>query len=523
MKKLQRFILQLLLVSVFLTVGAQGVFNTPISADPEHLDPWRSTTTATREVIINVYEGLTGFHQSTGAIVPLLAESWEISDDGLVYTFNIREGVKFQAADGLSYAKSEVTASDVVWSWERFLTSDTNISQHPEYILPVEGAQAFFDEEADSVSGLNVIDDYTLEVTLTAPSHRFLADIVNAYVVSQEAVEHLGDALPNNPVGTGPFLFDHWNRDDELVLSKNTEYWEEGFPLLDGVRYVNVPDRTTGILQYRQGELDVLLAFPEGQLNSIKAEFVDEYNEQAGLNVQYWGFKMDNPLFGDNPALRKAFNYAIDRDLIWTILMEGARVPGNLGVLPPDMPAADVEGYSYDPERAKELLAEAGYPDGEGLDPITLFYFASSPDGPMIAFQDLMADVGVAIVLQKEDNTTYWSHIGEEDVDLFLSGWSADYPDPSEVMDYLLADGRDDTAYDNPEVNALLAQARATTDDAEREAIYREAHEIVMEDAPWIASGYSIISYLVKPYVHDYVVSAAGTYRVPLKYVSLDQ
>lgn len=523
MNVIRRIIFQLLLVGVFFMAGAQGTFNTPISADPEHLDPWRSTTTATREILVEVYEGLTGFHKETGAVIPLLAESWDISSDGLTYTFHLREGVMFQEAEGLTYEKPEVTTADVVWSWERFLNEDTNISQHPEYILGVVGAQEFMDGEIDHVSGLKVIDDYTLEVTLTAPSHRFLADIINAYVVSKEAVEHFGDIFGNNPVGTGPFLFERWNRDDEIVLKKNPNYWEEGYPLLDTARFVNVPDRTTGLLQYRQGELDVLLAFPDGQLNQVKQEFTDEYYEQAGLNVQYWGFKMDNPLFGENKALREAFNYAIDRDLIWEILMEGSRVPGNLGVLPPDMPAADVDGYSYNPELAKEKLAEAGYPDGEGLDPVTLYYFASSSDGPMIAFQDMLADIGVDIILQKEDNTTYWTHIGEEEVDLFLSGWSADYPDPSEVMDYLLADGRDDTAYDNPKVNDLLAQARATTNDTEREAIYREAHEIIMDDAPWIVSGYSIISYLVKPYVSDYTVSAAGTYRVPLKYVSVDR
>lgn len=523
MNIIRRFVYILLLIGMIVMAGAQGVLNTPISADPEHLDPWRSTTTATREVIINVYEGLTGFHERTGAVVPLLAESWDISPDGLTYTFHLREGVLFQEAEGLTYEKPEVTASDVVWSWQRFLTEDTNISQHPEYILSVVGAQEYMDGEIDHVSGLKIIDDYTLEVTLTAPSHRFLADIINAYVVSKEAVEHFGDLLANNPVGTGPFLFERWNRDDELILTKNPNYWDEGLPKLDGVRYVNVPDRTTGLLQYRQGELDVLLAFPDGQLNAIKQEFADEYHEQSGLNVRYWGFKMDNPLFGDNLALRQAFNYAVDRELIWDILMEGSRVPGTLGVLPPDMPAADIAGYEYDPEKAAEKLAEAGYPGGEGLPPITAYYFASASDGPMIAFQDALAQIGVDIILQKEDNTTYWTHIGEEDVDLFLSGWSADYADPSEVFDYLFADGRDDTAYNNPTVNDLLAQARATSDDAEREAIYLEAHEIIMADAPWVVSGYSIISYLTKPYVNDYIVSAAGTYRAPLKLVSLDR
>jgi len=125
----------------------------------------------------------------------------------------------------------------------------------------------------------------------------------------------------------------------------------------------------------------------------------------------------------------------------------------------------------------------------------------------------------VSIILQKEDNSTYWTHVGEPDVTFFLSGWSADFADPSEVLDFLFAHGRDDTKYDNLEVDALLDQARATSDPDARNAIYLKAHELIMADAPWIVSGYSKISYLLKPNITDFQVSAAGTYRTPLKYV----
>lgn len=516
----------LLLALSILCLGAstfaQDTLRYPIDADPEHLDAWRSTTVATRRILVNVYEGLTTFHEETAEVAPLLAESWDVSDDGLEYTFHLREGVMFQDVEGVEYEDREMTADDVVWSFERYVTEDTSISEHPEYLVAVAGADDFLAGEADSISGLEVVDDHTLRITLDAPSHRFLADLVNAYVVPREALDALGDDLSNHPVGTGPFLFESWNRDDELVLTANPDYWEAGYPMLDAVRFINVPDETTGLLQYRQDELDLLLSFPTGQLESIEAEYGDEYHEAPGLNVRYWGFKMTEPPFEDNRELRLAFNHAIDRELIWDVLMEGERVPATAGVLPPDMPAADVEGYAYDPERARELLAEAGYPEGEGLEPITLYYFASADSAPQAAFQDMLAQIGVEIELQSEDNSTYWSHIGEPEVKLFLSGWSADYADPSEIFDYLFSHGRDDTGYDNEEVNELLDEARATSDEEEREAIYREVHELIMADAPWIPSGYSIISYLVKSDVEGFVVSPAGTYRAPLKYVSLN-
>lgn len=506
---------------LFTSAYAAGTLRYPISADPEHLDAWRSTTVATRRVLVNIYEGLTTFDPKGGDVVPLLADSWDISDDGLTYTFHLKHGVQFQAAPGVTYDDREMTADDVEWSFLRYLTNDTDISEHPEYLSSLAGAEAYLAGEADGVSGMRVVDPYTLELTLTAPNHRFLADLVNAYVVPREALDGLGSGLSNAPVGTGPFLFDSWRRDDRLVLKANPDYWEAGAPSLDSVVFMNVPDNTTGLLQYRQGELDLLLDFPDGQLKSIQSEYTDEYHEASGLNVRYWGFKMTEPPFADNVALRQAFNYAVDRDLIWTTLMEGARLPGNAGVLPPAMPAADVQGYPYDLEKAKAKLAEAGYPGGQGLEPITLYYFASASDAPQVAFQEMLAQIGVSIVLQKEDSSTYWTHVGEPDVKLFLSGWSADFADPSEVLDFLFAHARDDTKYDNPEVDRLLDQARATSDVDARNAIYLKAHQMIMADAPWIVGGYSKIAYLLKPNVQDFYVSSAGTYRTPLKYVKL--
>lgn len=512
-----------MLIGVMTVAWGQGTLNYPISADPEHLDPWRSTTVATRRVLVNIYEGLVTLDPLTAEIIPALAESWDISDDGRTYTFKLRQGVLFQAVDDVTYENREMTAQDVVWSWLRYLSEDTNVSEHPEYLSDITGATAYMSGEADSVAGLEIIDDYTLKVTIDQPSHRFLANLINAYVVPEEALTARGDDLSNRPVGTGPFMFESWNRDDQLILTKNPEYWETGYPKLDSVRFVNIPDNTTGVLQYREGEIDLLFDIPAAQFKALQTEFSSEYHEEPGLNVLYWGFKMTEPPFGDNPKLRQAFNHAIDRELIWDILMEGSRRPGTSGVLPPEMPASDVTPYTYDPEKAKELLAEAGYPNGEGLEPITLYYFASADDAPQVAFQDMLKQIGVTIDLQKEDNSSYWGHVGEPDVKLFLSGWSADFADPSEIFDFLFAEGRDDTKYDNPEVNALLKEATATSDEAARNAIYKQVHELIMADAPWIVSSYSKVSFLQKPAVEDFLVSPAGTYRAPLKYVVLNR
>src|SRR5690606_21766469 len=176
------------------SAAAAGTLNYPVDADPEHLDAWRSTTTATRRVLVNVYEGLTTFAGDSGEVIPALAESWDISADGLTYTFHLRHGVNFQEAEGVTYADREMKADDVEWSLLRYLTEDTAISEHPEYLQALSGSAAFLAGETDTVAGFKVVDDYTVEMTLDAPNHRFLADLVNAYVVPREALDALGSS-----------------------------------------------------------------------------------------------------------------------------------------------------------------------------------------------------------------------------------------------------------------------------------------------------------------------------------------
>jgi ABC-type transport system substrate-binding protein len=274
---------------------------------------------------------------------------------------------------------------------------------------------------------------------------------------------------------------------------------------------------------YREGELDVLTSFPTGQLNLLKEEFADQYHELPSFNVRYFGFKMEQGFFAENPLVRQAFAHAFNREQVWNVLMEGARYPGTQGVLPPSIPASDVTTtYPYDLEKAAQLLEEAGFPGGEGIPPIDLYVWSSAAtELSLPALQADLATLGVTLNIVVEDSSTYWGHIGEDDVIFFLSGWSADFADPSEVLNFLFMDARDDTHYNNPEVNELLRSAMAITDDAERTAVYLQAHELIMADCPWIVSAYGKVSYLAQPWVENLVVSAAGIYRTPWKYVGI--
>ncbi|MBN1965770.1 MAG: ABC transporter substrate-binding protein [Anaerolineae bacterium] len=528
MKKLLLLTVVALILGMALpfTATAQqaNMLRIPISADPEHLDPFRSTTTNTRAVIINTYEGLTTFDPETATVIPALADSWDISEDGLVYTFHLKEGVLFQDVASVTYDDRAVTAADWVWSMEMFLSGDEAISTHADYLEAILGAPEFTAGEADSVAGINVIDDYTLEITLAGPSHRFLYDLINVYVVPQEAYEQLGENFSNTPVGTGPFIFSEWLRDDHITMLANPEYWEAGYPLVEELRFLNIPDDTNAALMYREGEVDVLTSFPTGQRTLLAEEFAADYVELPSLNVRYFGFDMSQGFFAENPLVRQAFAHAFNRDLVWNDLMEGARFPANMGVLPPSMPAADVSAvYDYDLDAAAALLEEAGFPGGEGIPPIDLYVFASAADELSLpVLQADLAQLGVTLNIVVEDNSTYWGHIGEDDVIMFLSGWSADFSDPSEIFNFLFLDGRDDTHYDNPVVNEMIRAATAITDDAERNALYLEIHELIMQDCPWIVSAYGKVAFLAQPWLDGLYASPAGIYRTPWKYVSIN-
>jgi ABC-type transport system substrate-binding protein len=204
--------------------------------------------------------------------------------------------------------------------------------------------------------------------------------------------------------------------------------------------------------------------------------------------------------------------------------MEGARFPANLGYMPPSMPAATPANiYEYDLEKAAQLLADAGFPNGEGVPPIDLYVFSSAADELSLpVLQEDLRQLGVTLNIQVEDASTYWDHIGEDDVIMFLSGWSAGIVDPSDVLMFLFYDERDDTAYNNPAVNELLEQALIETDPAVLEDLYQQAHDLITADSPWIVSAYSKVAWLQKPNIEGFNPGGGGAHTAPLSEVSIN-
>jgi ABC-type transport system substrate-binding protein len=544
-------VLALALGTFIFSASAQeggDILRYPVDSDPEHLMPFISDTIVIGRVNRNIYESLTFYNAETGEIEPALAESWDVTENAegqQVYTFHLRSGVTFH--DGTTFE-----ASDVLWNYMVSLSGDDDVSVHAsslEFILGAKEYTAFYDDalEADpeaelplineemEVAGLKVIDDLTFEITLESPDRLFLINGMVS-IASPDAFEALGEDFTNNPVGTGPYTFVEWLRDDRLTLAKNPNYWNPEYPKNDGIVFINYPEATTALLDYRENNLDFLFAFPDGQVTAVREEFADEYQETAGLHLRYWGFNMETGFLAENKAVRQALEYTLDRETAWNILSEGSRLPATLGMLVPSMPASTPATiYTYDLAKARQILDEAGFPatgdplidggDGlrEGIPTLKIHLLESiSGEAQVVLWQEDLAKVGIQVEFIIEDGGTYWDSIIEDDAMIFTNGWAAGIVDPSDVFDNLIKGGNGSMRYDNPEVNDLLTQARVESDEAAREALYQQVHDIVMDDAVVIPSAYSKVLWLQKPWIEGFVPGGGGTYTAPLWKVSIN-
>lgn len=506
-----------------------GYIRYPITVEPEHLEPHTQTTIATGTIIRNVYEGLTSYNPVTGEIDPALATSWDISEDEegrQVFTYHLREGVMFHDVADLDYGEAgrAVTAEDIRWNYLRALSGDEEISTKATSLEAILGAKEFTAGEAEDVPGLVVVDESTFQITLESPDRLFLIN-GSVSIAPPELYEQLGDTAYNTPVGTGPYQFIEWLPENRIVLEANPDYWDPELPKNNGILYINYGDANTALLDYREDNLDFLLAFPSGQRQSIIDEFPEEFNEQPGLHIRYWGFQFDNEFIAANPLVRQAFSHALDRVTAWEIFAEGARFPANLGMLPPAMPASTPATiYEYDLDKAAELLAEAGFPGGEGLPVIKIYLYEPIADeAQVVLWQQALEELGVEVEFVVEGGSTYWDSIEGEDVHIYQTGWAAGLLDPSDVFDFLVLAGSDNGHYEREDLNEMLRAARAELDPAVREELYQQVHDIVMADAAFIPSAYSKNSWLQKPWVSGFAPGGGGTYTANLALVELNR
>ncbi|MEF8799313.1 MAG: ABC transporter substrate-binding protein, partial [Candidatus Bipolaricaulota bacterium] len=338
--------------------GGTVVIPAPYGGSITSLDPALSNRNQSTLVFRNIFENLVEIQPNTLEVVPGIAKDWDVSDDGLTYTFYMREGVKFHNG-------SEVTASDVKYTYERLMDPEV-ASVGVDLFNFVEGAQEFKDGEADHISGIKILDDYTIEITLTKLSPNFLYSVAggsnyNAAIVPKDVVEEVGDNFTNKPIGSGPFKFEKWNRGSSVELSAFEDYYGEG-PYLDKLIVRVMEEAPAREAAFRSNELDFNIVYP-AQYKRYKndPQYADFLVEVAELWTRNVTFNMELEKLQDK-RVRQAFNYAIDEKLINDRLLNGKAYAAR-GWLPNSSPAfnSDLEPYGYDHEKARELMEEAGY------------------------------------------------------------------------------------------------------------------------------------------------------------------
>jgi peptide/nickel transport system substrate-binding protein/oligopeptide transport system substrate-binding protein len=347
----------------------------------------------------------------------------------------------------------------------------------------------------------------------------------NAAVVPKEEVERLGDDFAHAPVGTGAFKFVRWEPNKEIVLEANEHYYD-GRPFLDSIVFKIGENFEEEFAQFLKGDLEETIV-PSGRTDEILADSKYQkyqFIRKPTLGILFIAFNTRlKPL--DDKRVRQAFNYAVDKEAIVREITKMGSIPAT-GVLPPGMPGYDPElrGYTYNPTKARQLLAEAGYPAGAGLPVLQLWTAnrAESTKAELTAYQKYLAAIGVKVDIHiAPDWTSYEAMVREQKLPMFRLSWYADVPDPDNFFSPLL---RSSSAgyyrfYGNPQVEQLLDQALAALDETRRIALYRQAERVVMDDAPWIMQHYYVSQRLYQPYVQGMEINLLGERAIPMEKV----
>ena len=462
-------------------------------------------------------------------VVPAIAESWDISDDGLVYTFHLRDDVAFHNG-------KMVTADDVLCSWTRSMSGET--ASFSNWLMgSIEGSGPVMEGEADFASGLRVVDDQTFEVTLSQPSGYFLSLTTrwNYLIVDCDTLDEFGDdwTEAGNLVGTGAYTLKEWSHDDQLVLEANPNYFQ-GAPPVDIIEFLIVPDASTQFIRYQAGEIDAMFSLVSADvaLAMQDSELAEQFTVYPILRTTWMGFNLRDPVFADNFALREAIALSIDRQEIIDLALSGLGAPAYT-FLPPGMPChvPDIlaEDYSFNPELAQEKLAEAGYPDGAGLEDINLTLKFGAEDINQKVFEVIQAQLsetlGITPTLVSVPGNAYFGVLvdPEDDKTLFRGSMGADYPDPQEFLELLAVSDQftNFQAYDSPEYDDLVRAGNVAVDIDERCALYEQAEELFLNDLPIVPLYYNVQTTLVKPHVSGFEYTPV--YVIPFRFIDVTE
>ncbi|CAN5116381.1 ABC transporter substrate-binding protein [soil metagenome] len=523
-----------------------GVFRMNETEDFRTLFPIAIVEVVGGHIGAQVYEGLVKFNQKDLAVMPGLAYRWESLDSATRFVFHLRQGVVFHDDPCFPDGKGrEVKASDIKYCFDKLCEVSPNNQQYSNTFKDrVVGANAYFASTekktplSGGVSGVKVIDDSTIELHLTRPMPSFL-DVLctqGGWIYAPEAFQKYGDEMRVHCVGTGPFKVKTIKEGESVSLERNPNYWmydewKNRLPYLDFVEFRFIKEKRAEIIAFRNKDLDMVYRLPVemskdilGELDQAKEHSADfALQSNAAMSLTYFGFQNKLKPF-DNVKVRQAFNYAIDRQYIAEKVLQGDAAPGIYGVVPPSMPGYDykgVTGYTYDPDKARKLLAEAGYPNGKGFPEVTLQINNGGGDRNSMTAEyvtnKLKENLGVTVKIDAVPFAQHLETVFTAKTLFWRFGWIADYPDPETFLTTLYGGHVPDSLnqvsslnscrYKSAQFDSIFDAAMNEADAAKRAELFRRADQVAMNDAAIMPIYYEINDRLIQRNVRGFDIN----------------
>ena len=507
--------------------NATGYLHYGNGAEPQGIDPHLVTGVPESHIVRALFEGLAVKNPITLEPEPGVAERWEISPDGTVYTFFINPQAKWSNGE-------PVTASDYVWSWERALHPETG-SLYAYMLFPVVNAEKFASGAIDDFAevGIKSLDAQTLRISLNAPTPYFLQlmDHYSTFAVHPETVLKFGGmsdrftlwTRPENIVSNGAFTLKEWSLNRQIKIEKNPHYWDKSSVALEGVYFYPTENVVSEERMFRSEQLHVTQGIPLGKIPNYRAVQNSPYVQAPYLGTYYYLINTKKPPV-DDVRVRKALSYAIDRDTLTRTVLRDTAIPA-YSITPPDTLGYNPPKlFSFDPEQARALLAEAGYPDGQGWPGLEITYNTNEDHRKIaVAVQQMWKDeLGIDVSITNQEWKVYLNTVSQGEFQVARRGWIGDYVDANNFLDLFLANGgNNNTGYANAEFDdIILNQAPKAASREERYQLFFQAETMMMQEMPIIP----FYTYTSKRLIHP---SVNGIYpnlmdSLNLKYVRLD-
>lgn len=523
-----------------------GVFHINEVENFRSLFPHSTGDVSSYNIGSQLYEGLVLLDYKTLNTIPGIAESWQISEDGYEYTFKIRKGIVFHNNDCFTDGIGrELTVDDCVYSLTKLCSPGPMNDYFAMVIDRIEGARDYYTQleknstPINGVSGIQKIDENTLKIRLTEPFTGFLKILATAscWIFPYEAFDMYGEEMRVNCVGTGPFKVVKIVDDEVVILDRNEKYWRSDslgnqLPYLDALKYTFVKEKKSEILEFKKGNLDMIFQVPSDELSELnidvnrsKGEYIEDnfiLQISPSLSIQYYSFQHMSDIFNDID-IRKAFNYAIDKEKIVEYGLQGLGFPATHGMVPPsitDYPIEEVNGYEFSPAKAREHLAKAGYAKGEGFPRLTLQINSggSSNIGVAEIVQKMLSEnLNVYIDLSVTSRSQHYDRVESGKSIFWKDAWLADYSDPENFLclfyGKLVPDNPNSssfinsTRYKNIVFDEFYESANKEQDPIKRMKLFSLADQKIISDAAVIPLYYEKTVRLLKPYVKNFPVN----------------